>query len=364
MIKFLRGDEHIISISEQIAGEGQPVYNLTNGYLYVGDGKTPIKDLEAIKASYADSFGSLPNDLVIKYSNGGLGTNNFIYPGGLLVAPSNSEDSVHSIEMGSIGQILYINSDNSVDWINQSDLKVGLANGLTTSGGSVSVPIYFENGKPSACKSPLDVDITGSAASASTANTANNADSLGGIDSSQYALKSDIPTVADPIYYYTAFPYINIFQPSVSSANDIHVMLNVMSARDFNFIITSATTLNTRLTMYNNLTNFSDEGLLPKNIKSFQGFVHRFTQRSSLGVVTGYLYKAEGNVAYSDGTFGYISGEIGSSVGVGTNSSSLFIADIGGNMTYLTSYGELSSPQVNAGYLMGYGSVDRDRPSW
>ena len=57
-IQILRGTQSTIDASTQKALAGQPVYAKDTGYLYVGDGKTPIKDLEAIKASYADKAGS------------------------------------------------------------------------------------------------------------------------------------------------------------------------------------------------------------------------------------------------------------------------------------------------------------------
>lgn len=59
-IQFLRGNGSNIAASTQVALAGQPVYAIDTRYLYVGDGSTQIKNLNAIKASeadYADSAG-------------------------------------------------------------------------------------------------------------------------------------------------------------------------------------------------------------------------------------------------------------------------------------------------------------------
>lgn len=54
-IQFLRGTSSQISSSTQVALAGQPVYDLTNRYLYIGDGVTQIKNLTAVKSSNADN---------------------------------------------------------------------------------------------------------------------------------------------------------------------------------------------------------------------------------------------------------------------------------------------------------------------
>lgn len=54
-IQFLRGTSSQISSSTQVALAGQPVYDLTNNYLYIGDGTTQIKNLTAVKSSNADN---------------------------------------------------------------------------------------------------------------------------------------------------------------------------------------------------------------------------------------------------------------------------------------------------------------------
>ena len=57
-IQFLRGTQSQIKGSAQVALAGQPVYATDTNYLYIGDGSTQIKNLDAIKASYADKAGS------------------------------------------------------------------------------------------------------------------------------------------------------------------------------------------------------------------------------------------------------------------------------------------------------------------
>lgn len=47
-IQFLRGSASKINSSTTKLSEGQPLVDISNGRLYVGDGKTQIKDLEPI----------------------------------------------------------------------------------------------------------------------------------------------------------------------------------------------------------------------------------------------------------------------------------------------------------------------------
>ena len=55
-IQFLRGTATAISSSSQVANAGQPVYDTTNRYLYVGDGSSAVNKLDAIRASTADTL--------------------------------------------------------------------------------------------------------------------------------------------------------------------------------------------------------------------------------------------------------------------------------------------------------------------
>lgn len=57
-LQFLRGTSTAISNSTEVALAGQPVYDTTNHYLYVGDGSTQIRNLEAVRASVADKIGT------------------------------------------------------------------------------------------------------------------------------------------------------------------------------------------------------------------------------------------------------------------------------------------------------------------
>lgn len=57
-IQFLRGTSSQIASSTEIALAGQPVFNLTNRRLYIGDGSTQIKNLTAIRADQADKDGN------------------------------------------------------------------------------------------------------------------------------------------------------------------------------------------------------------------------------------------------------------------------------------------------------------------
>lgn len=56
-IQFLRGTATQISSSTQTALAGQPVYDLTNGYLYVGNGSTQIKDLKPVSSNIYVGYG-------------------------------------------------------------------------------------------------------------------------------------------------------------------------------------------------------------------------------------------------------------------------------------------------------------------
>ena len=49
-IQFLRGTSSQVAASMEVALAGQPVFDLTDGYLYVGDGNTQIKNLRPIKS--------------------------------------------------------------------------------------------------------------------------------------------------------------------------------------------------------------------------------------------------------------------------------------------------------------------------
>ena len=83
-IQFLRGNN--ISGSGQTLLPGQPAYDISTGYLYVGKGST-IASTSPVKASYANSAGQIPGILVpapngeAKLSSNNLhvsGTNTYI----------------------------------------------------------------------------------------------------------------------------------------------------------------------------------------------------------------------------------------------------------------------------------------------
>ena len=69
--------------------------------------------------------------------------------------------------LGAEGDVLTMTSSSTLGWKAQSTLAAGTAVKLTSSAGSATKPIYFNDGKPVQCGDSLAVNITGTAAIAS-----------------------------------------------------------------------------------------------------------------------------------------------------------------------------------------------------
>lgn len=70
-------------------------------------------------------------------------------------------------KLGAEGDVLTMTSGSTLGWKAQNTLAAGTAVKLTSSAGSATKPIYFNDGKPVQCGDSLAVNITGTAAIAS-----------------------------------------------------------------------------------------------------------------------------------------------------------------------------------------------------
>lgn len=114
-IQILRGNTNV---STEIALDGQPVYNPSSGYLYIGDNSTQIKDLEAVKASYANVAANID------------------------------------------GSNVYINAQNILN-INSSNLNISMST-LNIGGNTQDAPSYIEFTSPISICAPYGMNLNSS----------------------------------------------------------------------------------------------------------------------------------------------------------------------------------------------------------
>ena len=159
-IQILRGNnvKTNSTIKNQILLDGQPLYDRSTGYLFVGEGNT-IANTTAVNAHYANSAGTASSAIIantrrILYFNGN-GTN--------VGWNGSSSDTIYvPTSVGSSGQVWGVRSNGTVGWVAQTE-------------------------------------IPGTIDHANTANTANYANSAGNSNSANYANTADTANTANKV---------------------------------------------------------------------------------------------------------------------------------------------------------------------
>ena len=118
-IQILRGNNVKSTAADKILLDGQPLYDRTTGYLYVGEGNT-VANTQAVNAHYANSAGiahELSNGL---YFNGS----------GSSVRWDGSDDKVvyAPTSFGTSGQVWGMTSSSRVGWMDQTEIPGTVAN--------------------------------------------------------------------------------------------------------------------------------------------------------------------------------------------------------------------------------------------
>ena len=118
-IQILRGNNVKSTAADKILLDGQPLYDRTTGYLYVGENNT-VANTQAVNAHYANSAGiahELSNGL---YFNGS----------GSSVRWDGSDDKVvyAPTSFGTSGQVWGMTSSNRVGWMDQTEIPGTVAN--------------------------------------------------------------------------------------------------------------------------------------------------------------------------------------------------------------------------------------------
>lgn len=136
-IQILRGNnvQANSSISGQVLLDGQPLYDKQTGYLFVGDGETTIRSLDAVHASYANRAGSATSATSASYA-GCFSTNriyfNGTYANGVAYNvgfSGNVTDVIYvPTALGSSGQVWGMTSSGRAGWINQTEIPGTIEN--------------------------------------------------------------------------------------------------------------------------------------------------------------------------------------------------------------------------------------------
>ena len=152
-IQILRGSNvKSSSASNEVLLAGQPLYDLSTGYLYIGDGEANIRTIQAINARYANSAGTANTtyNLYISgsYSNGT--TYNTAWRGNLARTIYVPRD------VGSTGQVWGMINNTTPGWISQEEMPT------TVNHANTADVAYSVSG----------INVTGTVANANYANYA------------------------------------------------------------------------------------------------------------------------------------------------------------------------------------------------
>lgn len=121
-IQILRGDNVKSTAANEILLDGQPLYDRTTGYLYVGEGNT-VANTQAVNAHYANSAGSASSSSYATYSgrvssnlviNNGTSSVNYI---------GNVSRTIYApTSLGTSGQVWGMRSSGRAGWIDQTEI--------------------------------------------------------------------------------------------------------------------------------------------------------------------------------------------------------------------------------------------------
>ena len=121
-IQILRGNNVKSTAADEVLLDGQPLYDRTTGYLYVGEGNT-VANTQAVNAHYANSAGSASSSSYATYSgrvssnlviNNGTSSVNYI---------GNVSRTIYApTSLGTSGQVWGMTSSGRAGWIDQTEI--------------------------------------------------------------------------------------------------------------------------------------------------------------------------------------------------------------------------------------------------
>lgn len=159
-IQILRGSNvKSSSASSEVLLAGQPLYDLSTGYLYVGDGEANIRTIQAINARYANSAGSAGSATSATTASK-LSRNIYFNGNGTNVSWNGSANEVvyAPTALGSAGKVWGIASNGRAAWIAQTEIPDTIDHANTAD------VAYSVSG----------INVTGTVANANYANFAGN----------------------------------------------------------------------------------------------------------------------------------------------------------------------------------------------
>ena len=129
-IQILRGNNvKSSSASSEVLLAGQPLYDLSTGYLYVGDGEANIRTIQAINARYANNAGTASSSSYATYS-GRVSSNLVINSGASSVNYiGNVSRTIYApTSLGTSGQVWGMVSSTRAGWVNQTEIPGTIEN--------------------------------------------------------------------------------------------------------------------------------------------------------------------------------------------------------------------------------------------
>lgn len=127
-IQILRGNNVKSTAADKILLDGQPLYDRTTGYLYVGENNT-VANTQAVNAHYANSAGSATSATTAQQAN--KVTSNLYFNGsGRNARWDGSDDEVvyAPTSFGTSGQVWGMTSSSRVGWMDQTEIPGTVAN--------------------------------------------------------------------------------------------------------------------------------------------------------------------------------------------------------------------------------------------
>lgn len=168
-IQILRGNNVKSTAADEVLLDGQPLYDRTTGYLYVGENRT-VASTQAVNAHYANTAGKASSATQANYVKGYLYFKGAYSNGNTY---NNSWDGRDTEELyvptalGSTGQVWGMVNSNTAGWIDQTEIPGTIENANHANTADVAYEVSGSN-------------VTGTVANANVANFANTAGKVEG----------------------------------------------------------------------------------------------------------------------------------------------------------------------------------------
>lgn len=121
-IQILRGNNVKSTAASEVLLDGQPLYDRTTGYLYVGEGNT-VANTQAVNAHYANSAGSASSATTAQQANAVKGYLYFNGSGRNDSWNGSATEVVYApTSLGTRGQVWGMINSNRAGWIDQTEI--------------------------------------------------------------------------------------------------------------------------------------------------------------------------------------------------------------------------------------------------